>query len=57
MNPTMHKAYKAWQNAARLRSRRLKFKRYTFGDQWGDIVTISVLMYYCVLNYPLNPPY
>ncbi len=35
----MHKAYKAWQNAARLRSRRLKFKRYTFGDQWGDIVT------------------
>lgn len=31
----------AWNNGACLRSRRLRFKRYTFGDQWGDIVTDS----------------
>lgn len=26
----------AWNNAAEFRARRLRFKRYTFGDQWGD---------------------
>jgi hypothetical protein len=35
----LHHAYIAWNNAATLRSRRLRFKRYTFGDQWGDIIT------------------
>lgn len=38
----MYKAYKAWQLADTLRERRLRFKRYTFGDQWGDpVVTDS----------------
>ena len=36
-NPTMQKAYIAWQLGSNLRERRLRFKRYTFGDQWGDM--------------------
>jgi hypothetical protein len=32
-------AHSAWSNASTLRERRLRFKRYTYGDQWGDIVT------------------
>lgn len=37
----INRAISAWNNGACLRSRRLRFKRYTFGDQWGDIVTDS----------------
>ena len=31
-------AYQAWMNAAGLRQARLRNKRFTYGDQWGDIV-------------------
>lgn len=31
-------AYDAWAAAAPLRTRRRRFKRYTYGDQWGDPV-------------------
>ena len=31
-------AYKAWCNAAGLRQARLRNKRFTYGDQWGDLV-------------------
>ena len=31
-------AYQAWMNAAELRQARLRNKRFTYGDQWGDLV-------------------
>ncbi len=31
-------AYQAWMNAAGLRQSRLRNKRFTYGDQWGDLV-------------------
>ncbi len=31
-------AYQAWINAAGLRKSRLRNKRFTYGDQWGDLV-------------------
>ena len=34
----LHAAYKAWINAAGLRQARLRNKRFTYGDQWGDLV-------------------
>lgn len=34
-------AFNAWSNASKQREKRLRFKRYTYGDQWGDIVTTS----------------
>lgn len=34
----VEQARTAWTNADALRRRRLRFKRYTFGDQWGDTV-------------------
>lgn len=40
-NTSMQKAFIAWQQCAALRGRRLRMKRYTFGDQWGDIVTVE----------------
>lgn len=35
----LHKAYLAWMNSSQLRSKRLRNKRFTYGDQWSDIVT------------------
>mgnify|MGYP001025903299 FL=1 len=32
------KAYSAWEEAADFRARRARQKRYTYGDQWSDIV-------------------
>ena len=34
----LHAAYQAWMNAAGLRQSRLRNKRFTYGDQWGDLV-------------------
>ena len=34
----LHAAYQAWVNAAGLRQARLRNKRFTYGDQWGDLV-------------------
>ena len=34
----LHAAYQAWMNAAGLRQNRLRNKRFTYGDQWGDLV-------------------
>jgi len=34
----LHAAYQAWANAAGLRQNRLRNKRFTYGDQWGDLV-------------------
>ena len=31
-------AYQAWMNATGLRQSRLRNKRFTYGDQWGDLV-------------------
>ena len=31
-------AYQAWMNSAGLRKARLRNKRFTYGDQWGDLV-------------------
>lgn len=31
-------AYQAWMNAAGLRQSRLRNKRFTYGDQWGDLI-------------------
>lgn len=31
-------AYNAWSRCADIRNRRQRCKRYTYGDQWGDIV-------------------
>ena len=37
----LHNAYKAWCQASRLRSKRLRNKRFTYGDQWSDIVSTT----------------
>ncbi len=34
----LYNAYKAWCQAAQLRNRRLRNKRFTYGDQWSDTV-------------------
>lgn len=34
----LHAAYQAWMNGAGLRQARLRNKRFTYGDQWGDLV-------------------
>lgn len=34
----LRRALGAWRNAAALRSRRLRNKRFTYGDQWSDMV-------------------
>lgn len=39
MNIILEKAYQAWAASARLRERRQRYKNYTYGDQWCDIVT------------------
>lgn len=38
MDNFIEAALQAWNNAAAFRERRLRCKRYTFGDQWGDMV-------------------
>jgi hypothetical protein len=37
----LHSAYKAWCQAAQLRNRRLRNKRFTYGDQWSDTVSTT----------------
>ena len=37
----LHAAYQAWMNAASLRQARLRNKRFTYGDQWADLVKDS----------------
>ena len=34
----LHAAYQAWMNASGLRQARLRNKRFTYGDQWGDLM-------------------
>ncbi len=34
-------AYRAWNGGAEFRSRRLRYKRFTYGDQWDDPVVAS----------------
>ncbi len=34
----LHRAYDAWLSAAPIRNARSRQKRYTYGDQWSDIV-------------------
>lgn len=41
MDNILTQAYEAWSSASALRSRRLRYKRYTYGDQWSDIVSDS----------------
>lgn len=38
MNRILEAAYKAWSAGASLRSRRRRYKNYTYGDQWCDTV-------------------
>ena len=35
----LNRAFRAWTGAADFRSRRERYKRYTYGRQWDDIVT------------------
>lgn len=35
---TFNAAYAAWQAGADMRARRQRFKNYTYGNQWADIV-------------------
>lgn len=37
----LYQAYRAWNASAPLRSRRQRYKRYTYGDQWSDLVRDS----------------
>lgn len=37
----LHAAYSAWCQASALRSRRLRNKRFAYGDQWSDTVTTA----------------
>ena len=37
----LRQAYNAWSSAAGLRERRARYKRYTYGDQWSDLVLSS----------------
>ena len=37
----LRQAYSAWNSAAGLRERRARYKRYTYGDQWSDLVLSS----------------
>ncbi len=37
-NPILVRAYNAWSSAADFRSRRERYKRFTYGDQWCDAV-------------------
>ena len=37
----LHDAYKAWCQGSLLRSRRLRNKRFTYGDQWSDTFTTA----------------
>lgn len=34
-------AYRAWNGAAEFRGKRRRYKRFTYGDQWDDPVTVS----------------
>ena len=34
----LHAAYQAWMGATGLRQARLRNKRFTYGDQWGDLI-------------------
>ena len=38
MKTILDSAFKAWSAAASLRQRRLRYKNYTYGNQWCDIV-------------------
>ena len=38
-NAILRAAYSAWSAANALRSRRLRNKRFTYGDQWSDATT------------------
>lgn len=37
----IHQVYNAWNSAADMRARRDRCKRYTYGDQWSDLVRDS----------------
>lgn len=39
MKTVLDSAYAAWSGASLLRSRRERYKNYTYGDQWCDVVT------------------
>lgn len=36
----LKKAYNVWKSAAMMRARRLRYKKFTFGDQWSDKVAL-----------------
>ena len=37
----LHNAYNAWCQASQLRNKRLRNKRFTYGDQWSDTLRIA----------------
>ena len=37
----LHNAYKAWCQASQLRNKRLRNKRFTYGDQWNDMTSTA----------------
>ncbi|MBR4721693.1 MAG: hypothetical protein IK053_01420, partial [Muribaculaceae bacterium] len=36
----LHRAYDAWSAASDFRQRRERYKRYTYGRQWDDLITL-----------------
>ena len=39
MDNILNLALEAWRGGAELRRRRLRYKQYTYGNQWADIIT------------------
>ena len=39
MKTVLESAYAAWSEASSLRERRERYKSYTYGDQWCDLVS------------------
>ncbi len=37
----LHNAYKAWCQASQLRNKRRRNKRFTYGDQWNDVISTT----------------
>ncbi|MDR0973792.1 MAG: hypothetical protein LBM61_07420 [Prevotellaceae bacterium] len=42
MLPLLYKAARAWDNLNKFRKDRERSKRYLYGDQWGDMVTVCI---------------
>ena len=53
-NAILRAAYSAWSAANALRIRRLRNKRFTYGDQWSDATTEEALIYHKYGTAPIT---